>query len=92
MKSKSEKRRGSYDIYDEESRLVLLLGSNDPVKCRIAVFDHLDNIRPLHDGDYGFLMNYIRQFEIQEPNMLCYMLDLQYFQVYLLIRIGRMTL
>jgi len=128
-----EKRLGSSDIYDEESRLVLQLGSNDPerieacventlkhynfreinvncgcpsiesggaatygaslmkdasltgqlvssiekalsgskcldfrdapkisVKCRIAVFDHLDNMRPLHDGDYGFLMNYIR--------------------------------
>jgi len=128
-----EKRLGSSDVYDEESRLVLQLGSNDPermeacvqnilkhynfreinincgcpsiesggaatygaslmkdasltgqlvssiekalsgskcldfrdapkisVKCRIAVFDHLDNMRPLHDGDYEFLLNYLR--------------------------------
>ena len=37
MKSKSEKRLGSYDIYDEESRLVLQLGSNDPERIEACV-------------------------------------------------------
>jgi len=27
------------------------------VKCRIADFDHLDVMRPLHDVDYNSLMN-----------------------------------
>jgi len=37
LKSKSEKRLGSYDIYDEESRLVLQLGSNDPERIEACV-------------------------------------------------------